>query len=241
MYKLTIGPLETIPAFTEIQSDVNSVLAKDFEATVIPSGAYAGWLKITNSSNAAMGGGLAGWKLPFPNVGSTQLTYAGLDLNVLIPDADYPFLARMEIDTIAVANSAPASAISTNPATWVANKADTSAQCNQSENWMWQVDQVVSGGYKWTDTGVVLTPPSNQPFSLSFRYKWDFANGNSSVISVAQNGVLMPIPAAMQGIALQTSNWASVIAVQLQTEILQAGGLSVLYKNIFLTLSDQPF
>jgi hypothetical protein len=220
------GALEFAAWTTQTGPTVNPVPADAFLATQLPSGA----LKVTNVSSKAMGGALVTCKRPVPSIPGTTLPYLGLDLQLLVSQYDLPLLARKEIDVKAALTPAPSALTS------IANVANFSSQFDASTR-TWQIDGSPPG---WVDTGFkpVLTPDVWMP--LSFRYFMDIPNGKFSFLSVNWGG-LFEVPASMQELPLQQSNWAQVAAIQLQTEILSPGGLTTLYRGITLTWSDRPF
>jgi hypothetical protein len=228
MYKLTIGPLEHQTWIVQTGTNINSVVSDAIVSTVEPDGS----LKLTNASTKANGGGLITVKLPFPDVG-IALPYVGLDLDFYVSGYDLPLLGRLECDIKAVQTDAKGATIN--------NTANGSTQLNMSEGGMWQID---NAGRVWTDTGYKPGLPIADTWThLSNRYVFNFAANQFSVSSIAQGNGAAPygVPGALQQLALQPSNWASVVAVQLQTEILQPGGLNTIYKNIFVTFSDTAF
>lgn len=216
-------------------ASVNPIMADNLMSTVVEQSASivipllkTPALKFTNSSSKASGGGMIYLHLPWPSMGST-LQYIGLDFEALISSGDFPLLRCLECDLKIAAVGASSSSIS------IPNIADLSAQLNMAEGGMWQIDNAAQ---EWTDTGIkndLITP--DQWFSVSLRHWVDFSAGKFSVQSIQDTDT----PSSMQSLPLLSSNWQPVIAVQLQTEVLTPGGLSVLYRDITVTLSDEAF
>jgi hypothetical protein len=204
---------------------VNPVPPDAYIPTPLPTGA----LKVTNVSSKPFGGALVTAKRIVPIIPGVSLPYFGLDMLLYISSFDLPTLGRLEID---VKVATPAAPSSTTP---IANIANGSSQLNMSTG-QWQIDTSPPG---WINTGFapILTPDVWMP--LSFRYM--YGNGKYSVLSCAFGEQRFTVPSSLQGLPMQMSNWAQVAAVQLQTEVMQPGGLSTIYNQIELSWSDQPF
>ena len=219
--------LENVPWIVQTGPTVNPIPADAFLPALIPSGP----LKVTNISSNAEGGALVTCKRPVPSIPGVALPYLGLDLSVYVSSFDLPFLGRLEIDVKACLTAPP------NASTQIANIFNFSSQLNFSTG-AWQIDGSPPG---WVNTGFspAFTPDTWIP--LSFRYFMDIPNKKFSVLSCAWGSIIYVVPASLQELPCQESNWDAVAAVQLQTETLVPGGLSTLYKGITLTWSDKPF
>jgi hypothetical protein len=198
------------------------VQADQFVATYVN-----GALKVTNVSSKAMGGGLVTCKRSIPFGIGAQLPYFGLDLQVLVTQWDMPLLGRLEIDVKRVDTAASG--------TPIPNVANGSTQLNFSTG-DWQIDGSPPG---WLATG--FKPALAHDTWTPVRIRYLVQDGKFSVLSTAWGTQAFNVPPSMQGLPLQQSNWAQVAAVQLQTEILARGALTVLYKGIQLSYSDKPY
>ena len=116
----------------------------------------------------------------------------------------------------------------------IPNVGNGSTQLNFS-NGFWQIDKS-GGGWVSTAFEPVLPPCWTR---LSFRHFMD--SKKYSVLSTNWGGMQYVVPGDMQNLPLGESDWAAVVAVQLQTEVLQPGEVSVYFRNISLTVSAQPF
>ncbi len=206
-------------------SNVNSVPSLSFT----PSGLPDGTLLVTNSINTPYGGALLANKRPVPSIPGVTLNYVGLDIKVQFPALSFYNLARHEFDLKVCLTSAPS------PATMIQNVADFSCQLNFSTG-TFQI------GAAWADTGIKPPPPTPDVWiPLSMRYWYDPVAKVCSVLSIAWNSALYPVPQNLQKVPFLSTNWSQVAAVQAQNEGFNPGVTLVRYDAGILTWSDQPF
>ena len=219
----TAANLELQPWLTQSGADINPVAAKSFTAALIPGDV----LEVINESTLAMGGALVTCKPPSLLPANTLANpYFGLDLEVYVPPASMANLARLELDVKRVIVDAKGQTI--------ANVADGSTEMNYSTGF-WQIDKAGGG---WVNTAFTPLLPSCWT-QLSFRY-WMSAD-RYSVLSTNWGGMAYPVPATMQNLPLLESNWASVVAVQIQFEVFQPGTIALYFRDINLSVSAEPF
>jgi hypothetical protein len=128
------------------------------------------------------------------------------------PSAAAAALAHVyERDSIVINPASPAS--SSYPQNWY----DGSLQLNLGEGGMWQIDKVLgtdANGHRsmgWTDTGYKPGPlPAGEWTTVIVIYKFDWVKQTTSVLSI-QQGDDKPflIPAALQNVPANTSNWSN--------------------------------
>lgn len=230
MYKLTLNNLETRSGWeVETGADINPIVPESFTFEQTPNGV----LVITNTG-AANAGGLLAFKSPFPTLPVASMSYFGLDLEVMLPDDSISLLRCLEVDLKGAQTSSPAGGT-------LANVADGSGQFNVADGF-WQID-TPGPNPVWVNTPYKPTPlVADYWIRVSTRYNFDWTAGKVSVLS-AKIGADDPpaFPASLGGNPLLVTNWASCLAVQLQTCLLAAGTLKTYYRNIRLTISDSPF
>ena len=223
--KVQFSNLEAQTWTPESGSNINAELPEALEVVNEPDGS----LRFTNVSTEDFGGGLITLKGAYPPLPGVSLPYAGLDFEVLISPQDLPNLARLECDLKVAETAAPAGGTA-------ANIANGSGQLSLPDG-NWEINNEAAG---WIDSGYVPgAPPAGVwvPVSLRFLFGATF-----SVLSVNVNAPTpFLVPAALQGLALQASNWAAVWAIQFQTEITQPGAVNVSYRAITLTFCNGPF
>ena len=220
----TAKNLELQPWIVQTGPNINPVPADSFTATLIPGGI----LKVVNTSSKAWGGALVTCKPPeMDQVNSYANPYFGLDLEIYVPPADLANLGRLELDVKRCVVPAQAGVM-------IPNIGNGSTQLNFSTG-QWQIDKSPPG---WTDTGFEpILPPAWTP--ISFRHVMN-ASGYS-VMSTKWGDTSFSVPASMQNLPLQESNWAQVMAVQIQTEVVAPGTVTIYLRNINLSVSDGPF
>jgi hypothetical protein len=225
--KLIFANLESQTWTAESGASINSVLPEALAAANDPDGS----LRFTNVSTADFGGGLITLKLPWPTIPGIALPYFGLDFQVFVSPQDLPFLARLECDIKAVQTPAP------NAETPIDNVMNWSNQWSQPDgNW-----QTTNAAGAWVDSGYVPgVIPAGVWVPISLRFKQN-ADGTYSYTSVAVNAPPAPFLIPTAELALQSSNWDAVIAVQFQTEVAEIGAVNVSYRGITVTLSDTAF
>lgn len=212
----------TYPAKRQISPDVNSVLALDVQLTPVTSGPMKGWSKFTVTGDQPEAGGMRYFELGFPDY-PDPLPYTGLDYDLIIPVAEYPNLAQLETDLVAVANG------STGPV--IPNKAPGSFQFDFSKKPM--IADIDPG---WTPIGMTVAPPvGDLATHVSLRHKMDFQAGTYGFLSL--NGVAAPA----NQLALLPSNWGRAMNLQLQAQVLQPGSVTVYLRNLAVSMSDRPF
>lgn len=200
----------------------------------VPSSLPDGRLKVTNVGNVDYAGGLVARKIPPPQISGVSLTYAMLSTSILVPSSALYNLARLETDFLVILTPAP------DPKTPIPNKFNGSTQLNFSTgNFMIDAS---SGAAAWSDIGAGpgkdIAP--DVPHLLELRYQYDFAGKHISTLSITWDGTLYPVPAKLQNVGCQPSNWNAVMAIQKQTEMFTPGSVEVVYDRTTLTLSDQP-
>jgi|SRR5579863_214199 len=219
---LTIPHIEALPFITQNGPDINPVPADSFTSTLLPGGILA----VTNTSSKPMGGALVTCKtfLP-PEFNTLALPYFGLDLDVCISPDNLARLGRLEIDIkrwVAGSTGTP-----------LANIANCSSQLNRSTG-EWQIDGNPPG---WRNTGFL---PMLSPCWTPLKFRYSMSATQFSVLSTAWDGCAFDVPTSMQNVTLETSKWGPGpgCVVQLQTEILEPGTLTVNFRNIRFTISD---
>lgn len=210
-----------------VGSNINPVSSDALEISLTPDG----WLKFSNAVSQNMGGGLIARALPLPFMGSTPLPYFGLDFDFMVLAEDLPYLGRFEADLKFPTVASPTTAN-------IVNMVNGSTQWNQSESGMWQV---ANAAQVWADTGYKTAIATGTVTHYASRGVIDFTNQKYSMLSISQGSdAPWAIPASLQGIALQPSNWTQG-ALQLQTEALSETGLDTFYRNIIVTMATQKF
>ena len=208
----TIRNLEKLPLVTQIGSNINPVPADSFTATLLPGNI----LKVTNVSSKAWGGGLVACKPDIAPFNIAALPYSALDAEVYVAPADMAKLGRLELDLKRCI---------------VPGKvADFSGQLNLSTG-SFQISP------NWKDSGFYPILPS-QWTKLRFRHVMDEAH--YSFLSAKWGGSLFQVPNSLGDLPLLNEAWENVCAIQIQTEILEPGTVTVYYRNIALSLSDEP-
>lgn len=215
------GPNVNVPA-----SDSSTGGA--FIPTPLPNGV----LKTTNIGTVPMSGALVTNKRAVPPpFGGFAFPYLQMDTQVYVSSADFPMLARLEMD-IKVCD----------PGMTAGQKNGViynfGGQWNQSTG-LWEIDPA------WTKTAFTpkITPDRWMP--VCFKYFRNIATQQYSVVSIEWDGVLYTVPSTLQNNPCPLDSWAQVAAIQLQTEILTPGGLSILYNydaksTCKLTWSSDP-
>ena len=110
--------------------------------------------------------------------------------------------------------------------------ANFSSQLNFSTG-QWQIDGNPPG---WLNTGFKPIIAPDVWFPISFRYFIDFPNSKFSFLSTTWGAQEFTVPATMQGVPFQITNWQPVSALQIQMEVLNPGSVSTLYQD--LAVSD---
>lgn len=218
-----------------ISASVNASQSAGFQASSLPDGR----LLVSNVGSSTWAGGLVARKLQVPQftgAGSAPLipAYAQLKTHITVPLLTAYNLGRLETDLIAVFTAAP------NASTPTSNKGNNSTQLNLNTG-HFEVD-ASAGTSAWSDIG--SGPGSIVPdveHELIIRCGFDLPNAKRSVFSIWWDGVAYPVPAALQGIPFQPSNWGQVVAIQKQNEMFKPGATDVIYRGTELSWSDQPF
>lgn len=208
---------------TQLGPGINNPVSVDFIAANLPDGR----LKTTNLARAANAGGLVTWKAT-PLIG---LAYARLRTLIMVPNTSIYNLRNLETDFIQVLTPAP------NSTTPIPNKFNGSTRWN-SVSGHFEID-ASSGAAAWTDTGVgpgAITPDVTH--ELVNLYQFDLVKLTTTIISISWDGVVYPVGVTT---GVQTSNWTSVLDIQLQDASNQPGSVEVVYDQIQLDLDDQPF
>jgi hypothetical protein len=213
--------LELADWTTQSGSNVNPVPADLYVATQ-----ESGVLQVTNYSSRPMGGALVTHKIPLPVLNGVTLCSGSLSMECYISSLEMPNLARLEIDTKICIQGAP------NASTPIRNVCNFSSQVNLSTG-QWQIDGDPPG---WKDTGFKPQLPSNTWFPIVFDYDWMATAFSFMMASFA--GQAFQVPATMQNVPLQTTNWQPVIALQIQHEIMQPGVCSLFFRNIAFHIGD---
>jgi hypothetical protein len=224
---------------TNISKDVNDKLADYFQAFTLKDGT----LLVIGAGSVPYFGALTSVKHAVPVVpdinstlhGGAQLTYFGLDVEVMIPSLAADNLARLELDLKwclfdAVPNATPPSR----------NVANASTQWNMDTK-TFDIDGDPPG---WLDTGInpgALTPDVFH--KLGFRVAVNQTAGTFSVTSFNFDGTAYPVPTAKQNVPLQQTNWTGkVIDFQIQMEGFHKGVVMAIFKpTAKITYSDQAF
>lgn len=209
---ITASALELQPWITQTGSDINPVPADSFTATLLPGNI----LKVVNTSSKAWGGGLVACKPNIAPFNVAALPYSGLDAEVYVSPADMAKLGRLELDLKRCI--APGKV------------GDFSGQLNLSTG-SFQISP------NWKDSGFYLILPSTW---TKVRFRHYMTATAYSFQSVKWGGSEFEVSPADQGQALLSEAWANVCAIQIQTEILVPGEVTIYLRNITLSLSDEP-
>jgi hypothetical protein len=231
VYKLILSDLnkQTIGWSVNVGPDINVP-----EPTSFTFSQPEGDVIVSTNTGVANAGGLLAFKTGFPILPDANMTFFGVDLDVMVLDSDIKLLRCLEIDLKVASQSAPAGGTR-------ANVADGSGQYNLADGF-WQID-TPGPNPTWTNTPYKPTPLVSDTWThVSTRYNFDWATGKISVLSarIGEDDPA-PFPASLGGCPLLVTNWAAVIALQLQTCLESAGTLNVYYNNIEVTLSDVAF
>lgn len=219
--------LEVQPWPTQTGPNVNPVPADAYIASLLPSGV----LKVTNASSKPLGGALVTCKRPVPAVPGLPLPYLGMDMMAYVSSFDLPNLGRWELDLKVCLTGAP------NASTPIFNVANFSSQLNFSTG-QWQID---GNPPAWLDTGFKPTITPDVWFPISFRYFIDIASSKFSILSTQWGTQAFQVPAAMQEVPFQLTNWQPVAAIQIQMEVFNPGSVTTLDDQIVLSWSDAAF
>jgi hypothetical protein len=230
--KIVYSNLEVSEPQYVIGPNINPVPSDAINSRFIKTGKLAGSRMMTNLGSKAYAGALMAYKLPAPQVGGVTLPYINFDFDFYVSSENFDNLARLENDIKVVLTGPP------NPSTVIPNTYDFSTQFNGSENWMLQIDNATG---QWVDAGYHLALVPDTWVHFSFRNFMDVPRGKFSVQSMTANSdAPYTIPVTLQNVAIPSSNWSPVIAVQFQTEIWGSGSCSTMYKNITVTCADGP-
>lgn len=215
---------------TNLGPEINDPASASFAASSLQDGR----LRVSNRGGKSFAGGLVARKINPPIVEGVTLSYGMLTAVVTIPDAALSNLARLETDFILVTSASP------DPKQSIPNKFNGSTQLNLQTG-HFEIDASSSAAH-WSDIGsgpgTEIEPDT--PHEMAIRYQWDFAQKRHSTLSIEWDGIMYPVPESMQNVGNQESNWDAVMAIQLQSEILEKGSTEVIYDDIMLTLSDEP-
>lgn len=220
----TIDGIEYLTFITQLGPNINDPASKAFTSTLIPGGILA----VTNEADKPMAGGLVTCKtfLP-PALNTLDFPYFGLDLELCVSPSSLANLGRLELDVKRWTVGAPG------PSSPLANIANESSQLNL-QNGQWQIDGNPPG---WRKTG--FQPPMSPGWiPVSFRYHMDAEK--FSFLSASWDRCRFEIPAAMQNVTLETSNWGpqAGCVIQLQTEVIEPGTVTVNFRNLKFLVGD---
>lgn len=230
--RVTFPDLHKAAWTPNIGPSINNAQSTAYMAQALPDGR----LLTTNTGSVAYAGGLVGWRqsAPLLDFAGLGLNYAKLSTLILVPSYSAYNLARLETDFLLLIQGAP------NAATPIANKFNGSTQLNLSSG-NFQID-ASSGAAQWSDIG---GGPGKQiapdvPHLLEIRYSFDYAGKKHSTLSISWDGKVYAVPAALQNVDNQTSNWVAGMHIQKQTEMFNPGAVSVIYDQTSLTFDQQP-
>lgn len=162
------------------------------------------------------------------------LPYIGVDLQFMLSEEAAAFLRCLEVDLKVAMTGAPAGGTAQ-------NLCDFSSQIELYNGGQIQIDNQAA---TWADVPNRKTGPLTPDVWIPWagRYLIDAANKKYSVLGFNINGTGYSIPATMQGLAWQTTNWSQVAQVQLQLDNNTVPAAFVVrYRDITLTWSDHPF
>jgi hypothetical protein len=209
---LTLSNLETQPWLTQIGLTINPVPADSFTAALLPGSL----LKVVNTSSKAWGGGLVACKPNIAPFNIAALPYSGLDAEVYVSPADMANLGRLELDL--------------KRCIVTGKVGDFSGQLNLSTG-SFQISP------NWKDSGFYPILPSAW---TKLRFRHYMTATAYSFLSAKWGGSEFEVSPADQGQLLLSEAWENVCAVQIQTEILVPGEVTIYLRNITLSLSDEP-
>lgn len=168
-----------------------------------------------HAQGSTVAGGYADWEAfidrpVLPNTGNLSLSF---DLTVDGNAAQYA--QAIEVDTILCVGGF---------------KYNFSQQLSYAADGVIDIAQA-SGG--WVSTGIVLGKlPAFVAHHFLFTYAFNVKTHSYSFVSVTVDGVVYPIPSALQNLTAQSTTWADGAMLQVQQDLnAQAGQFSMLIDN----------
>jgi len=167
-----------------------------------------------------------------PNFVTRGFPYTTFNYTIVVDDRTAGQAQVIETDLIRIVKHTDGSVF----------KYDGSFQINIMEGWMLQVDgpAPTAGAPSWKDTGIIIPALApNVPHTVSIKHFSDTVKRVHSVLSATIDGVVYPIPAAMQNIPATPSTWApdtDLPQVQLTTN-KGGGGYAVILSPVSLAHS----
>jgi len=228
LIQATYGDLASWPWLTRIGKDINKIPAKSYTATQAPTGE----LVVVNTSDQAGGGGLVTCAVPVPALG-VPLPYTELSLEAFLTDIPWRFESDVKQCNIGAHSGGQIN---------IANISNFSTQWKQMNGPLgqWQIDGNPPG---WLGTYWTPTLTTGAWFKFRIRGYTDLAAKTYSVLSGRFGKQRFDVPAALQNVPWEVSNWGPtpVAMVQLQTEIALPGVLTVRYRKIRVKFRNLPF
>lgn len=225
-----------IDPLVQIMPSVNPVPLDNIYWQRINTGPFKRSFVVDYVGSKAGAGGLLTWKsLPLPVFNGSVLPYVKFRWKAYISSFNLFNLWRFENDIKGVFTAAP------NAASQIANVHNGSCQFKPvpAGGWSFQIDK--SGG-GWVDSGQQIAAiPADSLVQYETAMFMDTVNSQFSFLSFSLNGAVQAVPASMQKLPLQTSNWAAGLAAQVQVEIVAPGSCQVIYQDPEICCSDVAF
>lgn len=209
-------------------ASINDPPSDYFEATDHPE---ANAMLVTNGSLAAWGGALVSRKRSVPASNGKKLNWLAYKFQFRYNGATAKNVARHETDIKICFKSRPSS---TTP---IRNVANFSVQYNPDKK-QYQIDLDPPG---WVDSGfVVETIEPDVWHTLEFRFFFDETAKTFSVLSIQHDAQLYMIPANLQNVPAQLTNWEEVSSEQMQNEVYRAkSSVAIEYRDGVLAWCDE--
>jgi hypothetical protein len=198
------------------------------DGALVVTNAYAGTKNFP-------GGLVSHKKLPPRDVAGNLFQYIAMKVGFQWSRHVRRKIARLELDLKVCFRTRP------NSQTKIRNVGNFSTQWNRDRK-MWQIDEDPPG---WIDSGYVVTEEQMAPdvhHTVDFRFWYDPNPDDPrfSVQSIDLDDNPYIVPAKLQGVAAQNTNWEEIRSIQLQTENYEPGSSTVVFDLVQLGWSHSP-
>jgi hypothetical protein len=209
---------------------INDPPSDFFEAAATPE---TNTMMVTNGSTPAWGGALVSRKRGVPASNGKKLNWLAYRFQFRFDAKTGSNVARHETDLKICIKTRP------NSQTKIRNVCNFSVQWNpDAAGGQYQIDLDPPG---WVNTGFVVEEITPDVWhTQEFRFTFDDAANTFSVLSIQLDDQLFTIPANLQNVPMQLTNWEEVSSEQMQNEVYAAKSTTLIeYRDGVLCWSDE--